>query len=593
MPTPYNNPYIPGDPYSYDLKWLVSKVKEILQQLGTLDEAIEKKIFDGFLEHSVVQFHNVPDMLAADMKDGSIVLTLGYHEPGDQGGLLYLIKDFNPGQCSIDYFLTMDNNAQIAIPIFTEEYVTPQMFGGKADDTTDNADFFTLALNNGKNVYLPEGKYYTSQPIEIKQEGTVLYGCGVEDRNSVIRVEGTNAITISSGYRGIIVKDLYLITNSYQGAAIEISKTADSPDGSVHFLTVENIIAFNFKYGLMLGGHSNGTADGNSYFWNCSFKNIKLNTHDTGTNCAIKIYHNVSTSFGLYFERVITIGYKTDIEADAIDAIFESCNFGINSTNAVVIGTASSVAFRGTNFECDSYVTGSLYAVLVSSTYISIFENCTFISKTDSNTAFFGGGTLSKFSFKGCQKRSSTGDNMALFFSTAFAGKKYSIEYLGGNHDLPRPTLGQSRSLQILDIENSVLPKQYASSENDTPQIAEQQYDVEQYTGKRPVWYNGADWKGGTLGTWKYYEDIAAGASFTETLPINTDNPRTLLVCFRGHANTSYYIGIVSQYRNGAGTTLIPLASNDITVTNANNVLTVTNTATSYRYMYGSFIELI
>lgn len=588
-----NNPLVPGDPGCYDLKWIVARIKEILAQLGTLDEAIEAKIFEGFLEHSIVQFKTVPEMLAADITDGSIVLTLGYHEAGDQGGLFYLVKDFNPSQCSLNYFLTMDNNAQIAIPIFTEEYVTPQMYGAKADDTTDAADFIELALENGKNVYLPEGKYYCSRPVEIKQEGTVLYGSGVEDRNSVIRVEGTNAITIASGYRGIIVKDLYMITNSYQGAAIEISKTSDSPDGSVHFLTVENIIAFNFKYGLLLGGHSTGSADGSTYFWNCSFKNIKLNTHDTGTNCAIKIFHNVATNFGLYFERVITIGYKTVLEGNAINAIFESCNFGINATNAIVIGTSSSVAFRGTNFECDSYVTGTQYAVLVSSTYISIFENCSFISRTDANTAFFGGGTLSKFSFKGCQKRSATGDNMTLFFSSAFSGKKYSIEYLGGNHDLPRPTIGKTRSLQILDIENSVLPKQYAVSENDTPQMAEQQYDVEQYTGKRPVWYNGADWKGGTLGTWKYYEDIAAGASFTETLPIDTDKPRTLLVCFRGHVNTSYYIGIVSQYRGGAGITLIPLGSNDITVTNAKNVLTVTNAASSFRYMYGSFIELI
>lgn len=154
MPTPYNNPYIPGDPYSYDLKWLVTKVKEILSQLGSLDEAIEKKIFEGFLEHSVVQFHNVPDMLAADMTDGSIVLTLGYYEPGDLGALFYLIKDFNPGQCTLDYFLTMDNNAQIAIPIFVNDYVTPEMFGAKGDGTTDDRNAIQKAMDiSGKVVF--------------------------------------------------------------------------------------------------------------------------------------------------------------------------------------------------------------------------------------------------------------------------------------------------------------------------------------------------------------------------------------------------------------------------------------------------------
>lgn len=171
-----NNPYIPGDPYSYDLKWIVAKVKEILLQLGTLDETIEKKIFESFLEHSIVQFHNVADMLAADIKDGSIVLTLGYYEAGDQGAMFYLIKDFNPGQCALDYFLTMDNNAQIAIPVIVTPYVTPQMFGAKADGTTNDHDAIQLALDNSFHVIMPNGNYYLEESVTIPEhclmEGT-------------------------------------------------------------------------------------------------------------------------------------------------------------------------------------------------------------------------------------------------------------------------------------------------------------------------------------------------------------------------------------------------------------------------------------
>ena len=33
--TPENNPYIPGDPYSYDLKWLVARLKETITQAST------------------------------------------------------------------------------------------------------------------------------------------------------------------------------------------------------------------------------------------------------------------------------------------------------------------------------------------------------------------------------------------------------------------------------------------------------------------------------------------------------------------------------------------------------------------------------
>ena len=32
MPIPWNNPYIPGDPYSYDLKWIVSNIKQLQEE---------------------------------------------------------------------------------------------------------------------------------------------------------------------------------------------------------------------------------------------------------------------------------------------------------------------------------------------------------------------------------------------------------------------------------------------------------------------------------------------------------------------------------------------------------------------------------
>ena len=213
-----NNPYVPGDPYSYDLKWLVAKVKEILQQLGTLNEAIEKKIFDGFLEHSIVQFHNVADMLAADMKDGSIVLTLGYYEPGDYGALFYLIKDFNPGQCSLSYFLTMDNNSQIAIPLFVYPYVTPEMFGAKGDGTTDDRVAIQMAIDFGQNVILtktygvglidrPDASTYTVVALEMDNDTTLDFQSGgtiklldnTRDGYVIVLSEGKKNITIKGG----------------------------------------------------------------------------------------------------------------------------------------------------------------------------------------------------------------------------------------------------------------------------------------------------------------------------------------------------------------------------------------------------------
>lgn len=41
MPTPNNSPYVPGDPYSYDLKWIIAKLKELREAIENLEARIE------------------------------------------------------------------------------------------------------------------------------------------------------------------------------------------------------------------------------------------------------------------------------------------------------------------------------------------------------------------------------------------------------------------------------------------------------------------------------------------------------------------------------------------------------------------------
>ena len=40
--TPENNPYIPGDPYSYDLKWMVNDIKHMEERFGELDSQVQE-----------------------------------------------------------------------------------------------------------------------------------------------------------------------------------------------------------------------------------------------------------------------------------------------------------------------------------------------------------------------------------------------------------------------------------------------------------------------------------------------------------------------------------------------------------------------
>lgn len=47
------------------------------------------------------------------------------------------------------------------------DYVTPQMFGAKANGWTDDTDAIQQAINSGKSVYLSSGTYIISQPLVI------------------------------------------------------------------------------------------------------------------------------------------------------------------------------------------------------------------------------------------------------------------------------------------------------------------------------------------------------------------------------------------------------------------------------------------
>lgn len=273
MPTPYNNPYIPGDPYSYDLKWLVAKVKEILQQLGTLDEAIEKKIFEGFLEHSIVQFHNVPEMLAADMKDGSIVFTLGYHEAGDQGALFYLIKDFNPGQCSLDYFLTLDNNAQIAIPMVVTPYITPEMFGAYGDGTEDDTDAVKIVCDRGNVLFIHDGAKYRVTDTIALDKSFEIFG---EGDNSQILVEASKGFT----FDGTAENHFYVHNVYMYGDGTNTAISMGENGTCINTVITENVFQ-NFSDALVLNNEVDViTIEKNHFFRN----NGDINGSDRTTN---------------------------------------------------------------------------------------------------------------------------------------------------------------------------------------------------------------------------------------------------------------------------------------------------------------------
>jgi hypothetical protein len=444
-------------------------------------------------------------------------------------------------------------------------------------------------------VLVPKGNYYLSSPIYINYSGARLCGTGAEENDSFLHFHDTNGIVVASGYRLISIENLCIHNDVRSCAGIEISKQSEDIDPSVHYLTIKNILIFDFKYGIMAGGYSaTEVADGGSYLWNCAFRDIKISTYDHDTTTGIRTFYNGSPSFSNIFENVYVNGCNCALRVEAMRAVYINCNFGINATNAVYLNTVSEANFIRCNFECDRLIDGATYSALIYSSYKTVFTSCGFSAYTTQNVSFIYGGAASSFVLDSCRYTTKTGSNMSEFFARNLQSGKGSIVYLGGNDDIPRPDLYAKRKIQLLDLERSILPHRPSDAEG-TDYLGELQFDVATRTGGRPVWYDGSTWYGSPRGEWKYFDAVASGESVTYQIKPYNDRPRTVLITARGHSTDMYAIGIAVIYRDSPSGVLVPMYSNNCTLSlsSADATLTITNGTNGNRYVYCSIIDLI
>lgn len=408
-----NNPYIPGDPYSYDLKWIVAKVKEILAQLGTLDEAIEAKIFEGFLEHSVVQFKTVPEMLAADIKDGSIVLTLGYHEAGDKGSLFYLVKDFNPGQCSLDYFLTMDNNAQIAIPVVVTPYVTPEMFGAYGNGIEDDSEAVRNALKHD-NVIMT-GSYLISEQMDLMSDQNVTLNGSIHFTNDlaedfVFHADGISNFSWKGGTikgEGAMLSDrlnLFSFDDCENIDFFDLTITDIATIWAIRFnacenVSVENCSVNHYSYGGF--GCVNGCKD--AIIKNCKVEN--LDVAGTGNGYPIMLSGGETTIF-TPSENVKAIGNFVNNTAARWEGIDAHGGKNIVVSNNIVKGCVTGIAIFNSKestyeYDCENVeISGNVcegpssgstgYGISASGYHVRVHDNIVQnYAQTDESSGFY------------------------------------------------------------------------------------------------------------------------------------------------------------------------------------------------------------
>ena len=109
-------------------------------------------------------------------------------------------------------------------------YVTPQMFGAVGDGVTDDTDAVQAALNNHRNVYIPEGVYMIRTSTDDTAEYGAGEGIGVEIPSNTRLVLHPNAVlkgipNLSSRYRVLWATDSENIHIS--GGRIECDRTKE------------------------------------------------------------------------------------------------------------------------------------------------------------------------------------------------------------------------------------------------------------------------------------------------------------------------------------------------------------------------------
>lgn len=171
MPYTQNNPYIPGDPYSYDLKWLVTQVKANRAALDGLDDRIRNIVIRELDQHDPVYYETAQALIESPQKAGSIAYIEGYYAAGDGGANLYYVTDDYNDIIGANFYLTMAAPNLWALPIILTPYVTPEMFGAYGDGDTDDTAAVNISCKYGEILLTHD--YYITDTIKLAEHSSI------------------------------------------------------------------------------------------------------------------------------------------------------------------------------------------------------------------------------------------------------------------------------------------------------------------------------------------------------------------------------------------------------------------------------------
>lgn len=311
----YNNPLIPGDPYMYDVKWIIAKILEHSAELSNLDEKIRAAVIAALNQHDPIYFESADALINSGIKAGALAYIEGYYAPGDGGANLYITTDNYNDIIGANFYITLSGSNKWAIPIILTPFVTPEMFGAKGDGTTDDSGAINNAFSFDKNIIFAKKKTYL-----ISANINSVSNINVDFNNSTILFDTSFASWRING-----IGHACYINGNFEAVTTVTNHKAIDITGS-DFITVENMNIINFG--------------GDGVYINDS-DHININNCIASDN-QINFFAFESTN--IIFEKCVSNGgtfkYNCQLKS-CTDSAFIDCIVNNGTENSIFINTQS------------------------------------------------------------------------------------------------------------------------------------------------------------------------------------------------------------------------------------------------------------
>ena len=307
-------------------------------------------------------FNTAANMIAdTSLTEGMIVKTLGYNKIADNGGAFY--KIYNTKEQNSEHYEKLSNGKYALLT--PNGYITPQMFGAIGDGVANDTISIQNALNSGKPVYIPSGKYLVSG-ITIPNKG-VVFGNG---RSTIIQGDGTNHTIIipsSSSFCELTSLTVYGTEGNTLYNAVEISDK-NSEDADVVYDAshiINDVTTMYGNYGIRLGSSVRGCRLTNLIISHATNDGLHIDGTDNRViNVGISycgghglyIYQNnsiaslkpfLNNGYGIYIEGLYNNLNRIDIQQTSSHGVY------IKDSNNYIQFVSDGVGYKNNNYEAD------------------------------------------------------------------------------------------------------------------------------------------------------------------------------------------------------------------------------------------------